>query len=80
MVEIARALLSEPGIIIFDEPTSSLTSREKARLFDVIHGLKADGVTIIYITHFLDEVFQDLLIGRPCFAAARPSVPARWAS
>jgi ABC-type sugar transport system ATPase subunit len=58
MVEIARALLSEPGIIIFDEPTSSLTSREKARLFEVIHGLKADGVTVIYITHFLDEVFQ----------------------
>lgn len=58
MVEIARALLSDPGIIIFDEPTSSLTSREKARLFEVIRGLKADGVTIIYITHFLDEVFQ----------------------
>jgi ABC-type sugar transport system ATPase subunit len=58
MVETARALLSEPSIIIFDEPTSSLTSREKARLFDVIRGLKADGVTIIYITHFLDEVFQ----------------------
>jgi ABC-type sugar transport system ATPase subunit len=58
MVEISRALLSEPGIIIFDEPTSSLTSREKVRLFDVIRGLKADGVTVIYITHFLDEVFQ----------------------
>ncbi len=58
MVEIARALLSHPSIIIFDEPTSSLTSREKARLFDVIRGLKAEGVTIIYITHFLDEVFQ----------------------
>lgn len=58
MVEIARALLSDPGIVIFDEPTSSLTSREKARLFDVIHSLKAEGVTIIYITHFLDEVFQ----------------------
>ncbi len=58
MVEIARALLSEPGIVIFDEPTSSLTSREKARLFDVIRRLKADGVTVIYITHFLDEVFQ----------------------
>jgi ribose transport system ATP-binding protein len=57
MVEISRALLSEPGIIIFDEPTSSLTSREKARLFEVIRGLKADGVTVIYITHFLDEVF-----------------------
>lgn len=58
MVEIARALLSHPTIIIFDEPTSSLTSREKARLFEVIRGLKAEGVTIIYITHFLDEVFQ----------------------
>lgn len=58
MVEIGRALLSQPGIIILDEPTSSLTTREKARLFDVIAGLKADGVTIIYITHFLDEVFD----------------------
>ncbi|MBE0689624.1 MAG: sugar ABC transporter ATP-binding protein, partial [Anaerolineae bacterium] len=58
MVEIARALLSKPGIIIFDEPTSSLTSREKARLFEVIRSLKADGVTIIYITHFLDEIFD----------------------
>jgi ABC-type sugar transport system ATPase subunit len=58
MVEIARALLSEPSIVIFDEPTSSLTSREKARLFEVIKTLKTEGVTIIYITHFLDEVFQ----------------------
>lgn len=58
MVEIARALLSQPRIIIFDEPTSSLTSREKARLFDVIRSLKADGVTILYITHFLDEIPQ----------------------
>lgn len=58
MVEIARALLSHPRIIIFDEPTSSLTSREKARLFDVIRSLKQDGVTVIYITHFLDEVFE----------------------
>lgn len=58
MVEIARALLGNPGIVIFDEPTSSLTSREKARLFEVIGSLKAEGVTIIYITHFLDEIFQ----------------------
>ncbi|MBL8134018.1 MAG: sugar ABC transporter ATP-binding protein [Anaerolineae bacterium] len=58
MVEIARALLTHPRIVIFDEPTSSLTSREKARLFEVIRSLKTEGVTIIYITHFLDEVFQ----------------------
>ncbi len=57
MVEIARAILSEPKIIIFDEPTSSLTSREKTRLFGVIDILKRGGTTILYISHFLDEVF-----------------------
>jgi ABC-type sugar transport system ATPase subunit len=57
MVEIARALLSNPKIIIFDEPTSSLTRRERNRLFEVIASLKAEGVTVIYITHLLDEVF-----------------------
>ena len=57
MVEIARAILTEPKIIIFDEPTSSLTRHEKARLFSVIATLKRDGVTIIYISHFLDEIF-----------------------
>jgi ABC-type sugar transport system ATPase subunit len=58
MVEIARALLSEPRIVIFDEPTSSLTSREKEHLFEVINNLKNEGVVIIYISHFLDEVFK----------------------
>jgi len=58
IVEIARALLSNPQIIIFDEPTSSLTAREKERLFEVIRALKKEGVTIIYITHLLDEVFN----------------------
>ncbi|MBK8051422.1 MAG: sugar ABC transporter ATP-binding protein [Anaerolineales bacterium] len=57
MIEIGRALLSDPSIIIFDEPTSSLTSRERDRLFGVIRNLKQDGVTIIYISHFLDEPF-----------------------
>ena len=57
IVEIARALLGDPRIIIFDEPTSSLTSREKERLFDVIRSLKKEGVTVIYITHLMDEVF-----------------------
>jgi ribose transport system ATP-binding protein len=57
IVQITRALLTNPRIIIFDEATSSLTSREKDRLFKVIETLKQDRVTIIYITHFLDEVF-----------------------
>jgi ABC-type sugar transport system ATPase subunit len=58
LVEIARALRHQPRIIIFDEPTSSLTGPERRRLFKVIRGLKAEGVVIIYITHFLDEIFS----------------------
>ena len=58
MVEIGRALLHDPQIIIFDEPTSSLTSREKEHLFEVIRTLKQEGSVIIYISHFLDEVFS----------------------
>jgi ABC-type sugar transport system ATPase subunit len=58
LVEIARALRHEPRIIIFDEPTSSLTEPERRRLFKVIRGLKEEGVVIIYITHFLDEIFS----------------------
>jgi ABC-type sugar transport system ATPase subunit len=58
MVEIARALRRAPRIMIFDEPTSSLTDTEKRRLFDIVRGLKRDGVAIIYITHFVDEIFD----------------------
>src|ERR1700722_19137664 len=58
MVEIARAIREEPRVIIFDEPTSSLTRQEKQRLFGIIHLLKAHGSMIIYITHFTDEVFE----------------------
>jgi ABC-type sugar transport system ATPase subunit len=58
MVEIARAIMTDPKVIIFDEPTSSLTDREKQRLFGIIRGLKAAGTVIIYISHFLDEVFD----------------------
>lgn len=58
IVEIAGALSLDPKIIIFDEPTSSLTSREKTRLFEVIKILKTRGVVVIYITHFLNEVFE----------------------
>jgi ABC-type sugar transport system ATPase subunit len=58
MVEIARALRRAPRIMIFDEPTSSLTNNEKRRLFEIVQGLKRDAVAVIYITHFVDEIFE----------------------
>ncbi|GGO86338.1 ribose import ATP-binding protein RbsA [Marinobacterium nitratireducens] len=57
MVEIARALVFTPKIVVFDEPTASLTDTEKFVLFDVIHDLKAQGVAIVYISHRMDEIF-----------------------
>ena len=58
LVEIARALRRNPRILIFDEPTSSLSYRERQGLFDVIRALKQEGVAVIYITHFVDEIFS----------------------
>ena len=58
IVEIARALATGSEIVIFDEPTSSLSVREKQRLFDIIRRLKSEGKTILYISHFLDEIME----------------------
>ncbi|NVP57673.1 sugar ABC transporter ATP-binding protein [Mycoplana rhizolycopersici] len=58
MVEIARALTTNARIIVMDEPTTSLTTRETDRLFDVIARLKADGIAIIYISHRMEEIYQ----------------------
>jgi len=55
-VEIMRAIARDARVIIMDEPTSSLTADEADRLHVVIKRLKADGATIIYVTHFLDHV------------------------
>lgn len=55
IIEIARALLTRPKVLIMDEPTSSLTQADTERLFDVIPRLKAQGVSVIYISHFLEE-------------------------
>jgi rhamnose transport system ATP-binding protein len=56
IVEIAKALGARAQIIIMDEPTSSLTSREVDSLFQVIHSLRAQGTGIAYISHRLEEV------------------------
>jgi ribose transport system ATP-binding protein len=57
LVEIARALAdSACRVLVLDEPTSSLTARDTARLFEVIRKLAAGGLTVLYISHFLEEV------------------------
>jgi ribose transport system ATP-binding protein len=56
LVEVAKALYIDADIIIFDEPTTSLTSRETTRLFALLERLKASGKTIIYISHALADV------------------------
>ena len=58
IVEIARALIKNSRIIIMDEPTSSLSESEVEKLFENIDRLKKAGVTIIYITHKLEEIFK----------------------
>jgi simple sugar transport system ATP-binding protein len=55
MVEIARALRSKAKVVIFDEPTASLTPEESLHLFDVIERLKSAGLGIIYVSHALEE-------------------------
>jgi ribose transport system ATP-binding protein len=56
LVEVARALVSDARVIVFDEPTSSLTEKDAMRLFEVIDRLRARGLAIVYISHFLEEV------------------------
>jgi ribose transport system ATP-binding protein len=56
IIEIARSLLTEPRVLVMDEPTSSLTQADTARLFTVVDQLGAQGVSVIYISHFLEEV------------------------
>ncbi len=58
MVAIARALEVSARILILDEPTSSLDTREAEKLFSVMRGLKDDGIGIIFITHFIDQVYE----------------------
>jgi ribose transport system ATP-binding protein len=58
LIEIARAISNESKVLILDEPTATLTPKEINRLFEIIRRLKSKGVTIIYISHRLQEVFE----------------------
>ncbi len=57
IVEICKALVTDPKVIIMDEPTSSLTEKEVAQLYKIIEQLRSRGVTIIYVSHKLAEIF-----------------------
>ena len=58
MVEIAKVLYKKPQILVMDEPTSSLTVGETEHLFNIMRELKAEGITIVYISHKMDEIFS----------------------
>ncbi len=58
LVELARVLLENPRLLILDEPNSALNSRETERLFAVLKGLRASGITMLYVSHRLEEVFS----------------------
>ena len=58
VVEIAKSLAMESDVIIMDEPTAALSSEEVRGLFEIIADLKKQGITVIYISHRLDEVFE----------------------
>jgi monosaccharide-transporting ATPase len=57
MVAIARALSVEASVLVLDEPTSSLDEDEVRRLFDVLRRLRGEGMAILFVTHFLDQVY-----------------------
>ncbi|MCY8857940.1 sugar ABC transporter ATP-binding protein [Bacillus atrophaeus] len=58
MIEIAKALMTKAEVIIMDEPTAALTEREINKLFEVIASLKKGGVSIVYISHRMEEIFS----------------------
>jgi len=58
LVEIAKGLDQEARVLILDEPTSSLSSRETTRLFELVHQLRSDGLTVLYVSHRLAEVLE----------------------
>ena len=58
VAEIVKALSVDANILIMDEPSAALTDKEVRKLFDIIRMLKDKGVTVIYISHMLEEIFE----------------------
>ena len=58
LVEIAKALAFDARILVMDEPSAALTAHEVERLFEIIRDLRTQGISIIYISHRLDEIFE----------------------
>lgn len=58
MVEICKALSHKSELIIMDEPSATLTEKELSMLFDILRNLKQRGITVIYISHRMEEVFE----------------------
>ena len=75
MVEISKALTMNAQLIIMDEPTAALSGREVDKLHEIIRDLKAKGISIIYVSHKLNEV-KAVWIAIPCSATANTSPAA----
>jgi ABC-type sugar transport system ATPase subunit len=57
-VELLRALARDARLIVMDEPTAALTTDEAEKLFEIVAGLREEGTTVVYVSHFLDEVLR----------------------
>jgi erythritol transport system ATP-binding protein len=84
LVEIARALAQRTRVLFLDEPTSALSAKEVATLFDVLRSLKARGVSLVYVSHRLEELLRIgdritvLRDGRKVAAAEVAEIDAEW--
>lgn len=58
MVAICRAIVQNARLLIMDEPTTALTTREVERLFEIVRKLKEDGVSVLFVSHKLDEIAE----------------------